>query len=235
MKKIHLFGIAMLAVFAFGALTVASASAAPVFLLAEWLVNGGAVTALTAVDAEGELLLAETILGIRIEALCSGILDGSIDPNGVLTITELLSLAGAAVAQTLGTTTAIACTNTANCTEPLAIAQDLPWTATLDLIEETGLPNPSFALLLTTGTGAAPGYEVECMGSGTSDLCVGESAQKVTNEGTNVDVMFEDAFNELAGFFQANCNTAGARTGLVEGLGTLLLTGGGTLAVSSEG
>jgi hypothetical protein len=40
MRKIHLLGLALFAVFAFSVAVAATASAAPTILLAEWLVNG---------------------------------------------------------------------------------------------------------------------------------------------------------------------------------------------------
>ena len=98
-------------------------------------------------------------------------------------------------------------------------------------MEEEG---STFFVVLAEGTGGAPGYEIECMGSGTSDECSGNGAAKVTNEGSNVDGLAEDAFNTLAGDKLASCSIAGVESGIIEGLATVLLTEGGTLAVSSE-
>jgi hypothetical protein len=71
------------------------------------------------------------------------------------------------------------------------------------------------------------------MGSGTSDECtVAEGVSEKTNEGSNVDTLFSEAFTELAGLKLANCVTGGNEVGLVTGLGTISLVGGGTLAVS---
>ena len=95
MKKFQIFGVALAAVFSVAAMTVASASAAPVFLLAEWLVNGAAITTPHNTDTEGpEILMEETILGIKIDVLCSGIFDGNVQANGVDVVSELLALAG---------------------------------------------------------------------------------------------------------------------------------------------
>ena len=229
MKKFRLLGVALAAVFAVAAMTVASASAAPVFLLAEWLVNGAAITTPHNTDAEGsEILIEETILGIKIDVLCSGIFDGNVQANGVDVVSELLALAGGSA---INLTNALVCTNSLNCPEPLVVASHLPYKTTLELMEEEG---STFFVDLFEGSGGAPGYEVECMGSGTADECTGNVALKMTNEGSNVDGLFEDAFNMLAGDKLANCSVAGTEAGLVEGLGTTLLTTGGTLAVSSE-
>ena len=107
----------------------------------------------------------------------------------------------------------------------------LPYKTTLELMEEEG---STFFVDLFEGTGGAPGIEVECMGSGTADECSGNVALKITNEGSNVDGLFEDAFNTLAGNKLANCSVAGNEAWLTEGLTTMLLTAGGTLAASSE-
>jgi hypothetical protein len=230
MKNFRLVGAALIVVFAFAAITVTSASAAPVFLLAEWLVNGASITTAHNTDAEAsEILIEETILGIKIDILCSGIGEGTIGANGTGTGTELLALGGGA-AITLANM--LTCTNSSNCPEPLIAPVNLPYKGTLELMEEEGVS--SFAGLVE-GTGGAPGYEVECMGSGTSDTCTGNPVGELKNEGSNVDGLANDAYNVLAGNSLANCMVAGTSAGLIEGLATGLLTEGGTLAVSSEG
>jgi hypothetical protein len=230
MRKFQLFGVALVAVFAVAAMTVASASAAPVFLLAEWLVNGAPITFGHPIDAEGsEILVEETILGLKIDVLCSLIFDGTVASNGAGTFTELLALGGGA-AITLANM--LACTNSSNCPEPLITFLNLPDITTLELMEEEGVSR--FADLLE-GTGSFLGYEVECMGSGTSDTCTGNTAVEIKNEGTNVDALFSDAFSVLAGDTLTSCSVGGSVTGLIEGLVTILLTEGGTLAASSEG
>src|SRR5258708_35871573 len=180
MKKLHIFNLALVAVFAFGALTVASASAVE-FLLAEWLVNGSPVTTELATDSEGELLFEETVLGIKIDALCSGILDGTIGANGADLITALLNLAGGEIPTTELVEPGIACTNDLNCPEPLAWADKLPWESLLELMVDG---TETFFVDLLIGAG----YHIVCMGTGTSDLCTAaESVTKITTEGTNLD------------------------------------------------
>jgi hypothetical protein len=230
-KKFQLVGVALVAVFAVLGMAVALASAAPVFLLAEWLINGVAIAAGTThpTDSEGsEILFEETILGIKIDVLCSEIFDGTVGANGADMITELLALAGGAA---ISLTNALLCTNSANCPEPLVVWINLPYKTTLELMEEEG----NFFADLFEGTGGAPGFEFECMGSGASDTCSNNLALQVTNEGTNVDSLFSDAFNTLAGLQLGNCITAGEKALVTEGLTTVLLTEGGTLAASSEG
>jgi len=229
MKKLHLLGVALVAVFAFAALTAASASAVT-FLLAEWLVGGLPITAELNVEATGELELEEAILGIPIAVLCSGILDGTIGPNGLDKISELLSLAGGGISLTGLAAPALSCTNVTGCTTPEVWAVNLPWESLLVLMEEG--TEVFFADLLSSSGVGNPGWEVLC-GSGTSDTCtVVELVSNKTNEGTNVDSEFSEAFTELAGLKLANCTVSGNEQGLVSLLGTISLVGGGTLSVS---
>jgi hypothetical protein len=230
MKKLHLLGVALVAVFAFAALTAASASAVT-FLLAEWLVGGLPITAELNTEATGELELEETILGLKIVALCSGTLLGTIGPNGLDAVSELLSLAGVAISLTGLTGTALACTNVSNCPEPLVWAVHLPWESLLELMEEG--TEVFFADLLFSSGAGNPGWEVECMGTTTTDECtVVEGVSNSTSEGNNIDSEFSEAFTELAGLKLANCVTGGNEVGLVTGLGTISLVGGGALTAS---
>jgi hypothetical protein len=88
MRKIQLLGVAMVALFAFGALTAMSASAANVYLLAEWLVGGTAVTTQLLIEMSGELLMEDTkgALGAPLMVLCSLILDGWVGPNSLVVL-----------------------------------------------------------------------------------------------------------------------------------------------------
>ena len=167
MRKFHVLGAALAALFAFGVLTAASASAVT-FLLAEWLVGGVGISTTQLTDSEGELLLEETVLGIKIDALCSGIFDGSIGPNGADDITELLSLAGVAITSDLVETSGIVCTNDANCPEPLVWATNMPWLTLAELMVE-GTEEFMVDLLMSTVAGGTLGYHIVCMGSSLSD------------------------------------------------------------------
>ena len=219
MRKFHVLGLALVAVCAFGVLSAAGASALT-FLLAEWLSSGNPITTLLS-ETTGELALTETLDGIAINALCSGILDGFIGPNGADEITELLTLAGVAVSLTGLTGTAITCTNSANCGEPLAWALNLPWLSLLVLMED-GTETFFADLLVSEKTGGTVAYEVECMSLGIADTCaVSEAASKVENITEGVNTEFADAFTTLAGLKLANCEIAGTEAGVVEGLGIL--------------
>lgn len=230
MRRRHLLGLALVAVFAFAASVAASASAAPATLLAEWLWNGSAVSSELLVDMEGELLLEDTKLATII--LCSGILDGWANVNGEGLITAVLSLGGVEVGTPL-TGTALECVNVKGCENPLLWPDGLPWTMLLELIElDNATVEWSFAVL----TAALAGWDIECMSIiPTSELCEApESVVGVTNETTNVDMESSDAFTELAGLKLGNCTVGGNETAILEGLGILLDTEGGNLQVSSE-
>ncbi|HEX4115277.1 MAG TPA: hypothetical protein VHY18_05330 [Solirubrobacteraceae bacterium] len=90
MRKIQLLGVALLALFVFAAFTAVSASAANVYLLAEWLVGGSAVTTELLVEMSGELLMEDTTgaLGAPVMVLCSWVLDGWMGPNSLGPLTE---------------------------------------------------------------------------------------------------------------------------------------------------
>ena len=123
MKKSQVLGIALLALFAFGALTATSAMA--VTLLAEWLVGGAAVTTELTTTTTGELLLEDTKVPIigKASVLCSGIFDGWVGPNSLDFISEVLTSGGVAVSNA-GTLTgeSLTCTAQTGCetsTSPL--------------------------------------------------------------------------------------------------------------------
>ena len=185
-------------------------------------------------SGEAGLLLEETVLGIKIDVVCSGVFDGSIGPNGADDITELLELTtGTRITNELVETSGILCTNTTNCPEPLVWAFGLPWLTLTELMVD-GTEEFFVDLLTSTVAGQAIGYHIVCMGSGLSDLCTTtEAVAKLTNEANGtVDGEFSEPFTELAGLKLANCEMAGNEKGIVEGLGFILLTGGGSLAVS---
>ncbi len=237
MKLFRYFSVALVAVFAFGAMVAATASAESLpTLLAEWLVNNVGVTATLPVDSEAQELLLETktVLG-NVDVLCSGLFDGTIGENGVDELTELLSLNGELISLTALSGLALECVSdtTSLCANPAKVwAVNLPWPTLLVLLVD-GTEEFLADLILMKGA-ANPGWEVQCA-NGLSDECTAlEGITKMTNLAGGVDAMFEEAFTVLAGLELANCVTAGANTGIVEGLGEVLTTETGTtLQVSS--
>jgi hypothetical protein len=236
MRRFKLLGVVLLALFAFGVLTAASASATIVFLLAEWLAGGVGLTAELLVESEGELELVSLNaggFGITTKLLCSGILDGTIGPNGLDFISDLLTLAGVEIPLTALTGTALLCLEVTggNCTEPEVWASGLGWNTLLELMEVNGVS--FFVDLILNG-----GWYAQCLvlGVTASETCTAaEAAVEVTNEaGGVIDNTFSDAFQELAGLKLANCSVGGNETGEVNGLGTTSESGV-TLTASSTG
>lgn len=230
MKNFHVLGLALVAVCAFGVLSAAGASALT-FLLAEWLASGVGITATLLAEIVGELAFTETLDGIKINVLCSRILDGFIGPDGAGEITEALSLSGIAVSLTGLSGTALACTNSENCGEPLFWDLELPWLSLLVLMED-GTETFFADLIINETSGDKVGYEVECMSLGLSDTCsVTEAAYKVENITEGVNLEFSDAFTTLVGLKLANCEISGTEAGVVEGL-DLVSASGVTLTAS---
>jgi len=229
-------GVTLFALLAFGVLTAASASAAPTFLLAEWLVGGAAVTTELASTTTGELLLEDTAL--KADVLCSGIFDGWVGPNSLDFISEVLTLAGVSQGTVL-TGPGIECVAQTTCAgspAPLVWAVNLPWETEVELMEEEG--KVFFADLLTGTGGSGVGYELECtvVGVKAADECTSTPAvSELSLEGTTLLGRFSEAFTLLAEGKLGHCTFAGGETGIVEGEGVFALTGGGELTASSEG
>ena len=232
MRKPYILGAALLALFVFSVVLASTASAVVTFLLAEWLESGAAITSAKLVDQEGELNYINLNgggLGVKIEILCSYILDGTVGPASEGSITSLLNLAGEEISGVALTGLALLCTNSQNCTEPKVYAEELPWRTELELMEDgTGV---FFVDLLLNFK-----FYFECLvlGVSVSELCTAPTtAIEITNEaGGLVDAVFSDAFQELAGLELGECSGR-AKTSELTGLETLLLTSGAPLTASS--
>jgi len=236
MKRFQVVGVTLFALLAFGALTAASASAT--FLLAEWLVGGTGLATELLIEVGGELLLEDTALKAMV--LCSGILDGWIGPNSLDFVTEVLSLSGGAISSTVLVGTPILCEAQEGCSKtaetPNLWPVGLPWESELELLEQTGYTG--FAILLSSQSGSALGYYLECtiLGVKSTDTCTSTlAAAELTLSGTTAVGKFSEAFTELAGAKLATCTFAGGETGIVEGEGTYSVSGGGEMTGSSEG
>jgi hypothetical protein len=242
-RKFQLLGVAVVAVFAVGVLTTALASAAPTFLLAEWLVNGTAVTSEVNVETVGTILLEDTAATGKPDFVCSGKLGGAIGEDGLGVISEVLTLGGVAVSSPLGAQSLETCTSSSSlCEEPLLWPVGLPWTTLLELMEQ-GTPVEKFFVVLVGPSvpGTLIGWYVQCMKPFTvEDECTTESAitsLTLDTGGTLLLAGFEEAFTELAGGKLTLCSMNGGETGIVETSGAPgedLLSGGGTLSASSE-
>jgi hypothetical protein len=241
MKKSQVLGVVLLALFAFGAITATSAMATT--LLAEWLVGGTAVTTELATTTTGELLLEDTkipILG-KASVLCSGVFDGWVGPNSLDFISEVLSLSGTAISNTPLSGGSLTCTAQTGCettTPPLVWPVGFPAQTEVELLEQEG--KVFFADFITPVTGTKLGYEIsECLVFGTPmvDECTSpKGVAELILEGTTLLGNFSKAFTELAGLETATCSQGGVKSGIVETTegGVFALTGGGTLAASSD-
>jgi hypothetical protein len=201
------------------------------FLLAEWLMNGTAVTTPVLAEGSGELLMEDTnILGLKAQILCSGVGDGFIEAESKGLITDALTLTGGEVNLISLEGTGLACTNEANCPEPLLWTVKLPWLTEVELVE-TDLGSFFIGLIL-----GEPGYHIECMGSISDECKSTESAVELTLEGASLLVLDSDVITtELAGLKLGTCSLGGVETGILEGEGTLSPSGGGELTASSDG
>jgi len=220
MKKHHILGLALLAVFAFSAILAVSASAAET-LLAEWLVNGVAITTLTSTATTGKLLLEDEKVPIagKVAVVCEGILDGSVGPNGEDEITEVLTTAGVLV----NAANPLSCPPQTACEKPGSVVPvGLPW-HTLLILEEVGL----FKDIVRQATA---GYEVKCtvFGITSTDTCTAleNSGGKVTNGTTDVTLTPETILPN------GNCSLGGNGAGKIQVVEGLIATLTGTLSVS---
>ncbi len=238
MKKLRIVGLALVAICVFGVLTAASASAVT-FLLAEWLVNGAAVTTELNTQATGEWEQSDikTLAGTA-TILCSWILDGWVGPNSLDHVSEILTLAGLADG-TLTAGTALVCTAQKGCETTSTVnlyPLHLPWESEVELMEDT---TSSFVDLLF-GTGGNPGWELVCLVVGLSitDECTpvnaGEFVGELSLEGTTTLINFSDALTVLSGAKLMTCSVGGAESGEVTGGGAFTLVEGGESTASSE-
>jgi hypothetical protein len=224
MKKLYIVFLALFAVLAFSAVAAGSASA-EVTLLAEWLFNGAAITALLPVETTGELLLAILVLNLEVVAiLCSGIFDGSVGPNGEDEVTKVLNLTKEEIGSNLVGLSLLCKVEVSFNKECGTVGEtaelwvdNLPWHSNLFLMENELILD---AFLGTSTTG--PGYHVLCPNL-KENLCVGPTSTTMTNLATDVEGAF-DATSE-----KVPCTTG---EGVNTGTG-LTFEEPGTLQVSS--
>jgi hypothetical protein len=209
------------------------------FLLAEWLLELLPIVEPDLVESSSSELTLISLngggLGLKVEILCEGILDGTVGPGSEDLITDLLDLSGNLIALELEGS-GLTCTNIANCTSPLVWADNLPWPTELELLE-WNLGFIYVVLILSNGVGS-PGWHAECVIGGVkvTELCTApEAAFEVSNNaGGTVDALFSEAIQTLSNLKLGTCSIGGAETAEVKGLGTISPVGGGSLTVSSE-
>ena len=228
MKKFQVLGIALIAVFALGVISAASASAETAF----WLEDGNAITTLQSTVTTGLLTLTNLALGGEIAVHCPGSFIGSVGANGEDEITEIQNEAKEKLGSSL-TGLAENCEVTAGslCTiKSLAELwpNELPWHSHLLLMPA---PEPEYLDILLAETGKIPGYEVKCSGplGAFSNLCKGQTSSSVEN---TTGMTMNGVFSEAVGSETTPCEIGtGSITGegLIELLSKLTLTASMTL------
>ncbi len=210
MRKIHILGLALFAVLAFGAVVASSAFAEP----GEWLFNGATFSGTLNVESVGLLtlvrLVSETNSAILTEIHCEGILDGTITQlgagvKGTDTITalltptmELVNELGEAPELELNCLVTFDSGALTDCkAETLAqlwpdnlYNANGPWLTELLELEANGLVlDHLFGL---GELGKEPGYEVRCeslIGVFGEELCEGPTSFDLTNGMETVNVI----------------------------------------------
>jgi hypothetical protein len=232
MKKTHVFGFMVFAVFAFSVMMAASASAATL----QWLANSKPITTPQLADITGTLELGneKAIAGFKIAVLCIGSFDGTVGPGAEDMITEVLDTAEKTVV--LGTNE-IACTNDKSCPSALAAPVNLPWLTRLELMGTEA--EPLFLDVLENGGKGEPGWEVMC-----EEPLIGlveETCTAVPAKPGSADLENDPAENDVLGTFVleeiALCTGTNEETGFVSTgtePGLILLISGEALAVSYE-
>jgi hypothetical protein len=218
MRKIHLLGLVMFAVFAFSAFAASSVFAAEGH---EWLDNNIAIPLGTtiAVDSEGALLLEDTDTGTAVE--CHGVNTGDVGSDGTDLVATITVNSCEFDAGKLGECLSLAENGVLN-----VVAENLPWltelvletfegVATLsDMVEADGAGNPAYLLECTVLVLGSPAKA--------DDLCeVALATTLVTNEaGGIIDIEFMNNFGPFA-----NCDVIVGGVLVLEGTGAGLASG----------
>lgn len=194
----------------------ASSAFAETTLLAEWLINGAAVTGSTSVKGTGEGLMEDTKLGIAMK--CSFIGIGVIGSDGSGEITEVLSLSMESPP--------LLCKSIKGCEESSSDLEvtphNLPYKGLLSATE-----SGKFLSKMTEGLAS---FTISCLllGIKTTEECSGEGVEyEVRNVVSGVEAVGE-------GLPRGSCTIGGAGVERLEALpGNLLVpTAGGTLSMS---
>ncbi len=245
MRRIHILGLALFAVLAFGATVASSAFAEP----GEWLFNGATFNATLNVETAGLLtlvrLVSETNPAVLTEIDCEGIFDGTITQLGagvkgtdtitalLNTLKELINELGEAPELELNCLVTFDSGALTDCKEN-TLAQlwpdnislpNGPWLTELLELEANGLVlDHLFGGLGELGK--EPGYEVRCeslIGVFGEELCEGPTTFDLTNGAETVN-----SIANLTESPEVHCIFAGTNEEKVAGL-----VGEGLLCVTS--
>ncbi len=240
-------GVALLVILAFSAMGVASsATAAVVFLLAQWLRNGVGITETLLALIEGEQLFENKnapVIKKPASITCSWKYDGTVGPDGADEITELLILvAEELVSATPLTGKFLTCTKGTG--DEVCETGSKVWAVNLSVLtllvlwEEGGVSG--FADLLTPHTGGGnPGWYIECktaLVTLSEECTTPELVAEQVNVAGGVESVYSEAFTLLMEGKLMLCTGNNEETGVITGSGIVTsLPGGGTLTASSEG
>jgi len=226
MRKIHVLGLALFAVFALSAVAASSALA-----VSKYLLNGAEITSTITTETESNsegLLLEDMNATGKPDILCSGFFDGTIAAGGVkdtieavLTLTKELLQGGHAANSDL-----IECEAHSTCTNPVDVeAINLPWAT------EVVLSGTTFVDLIFSSGAGTPGYIVDCntiIGL-VEDTCTGNTGAILANATGGVLGEFSESNEAIT--VPANCTQGGEKQGLLQADG-LTTSASGTLSLS---
>jgi len=232
MRKFYLLGLSLFAMLAFGAFAASQALAETV-----WLVGGARPTEEVLVLSEGELLLLDTVLGLPVDILCSGLNEGIVGGHielGVLQlgaqwdeitrITDLLGNEPPILCEYMERGPCEASTETVD-VHPFG----LPW------LTELLLPTPTGPALdhIFGANGLSAGWVVlDCLvlGFANEDKCTSEGkSADIDNNATAGDVVALFSLTITEG---ALCTATNEESGEVEGEILIFTESGASLAVS---
>jgi hypothetical protein len=188
MKKLYTVVLALFAVSALGSVVAASAPAETVLLPGESLANGVAITASLAVEVAGQALLEDTGSPGSAAVLCSAIFVGTVGPEGLGTMTEVLNLAKEAISLTPLTGLALIgndlpgqdCETEKTCALGTDESPIEVWPIGLPITGELFVMENGELLGLATKTGGGvSGYELLCLvlGLNVVDECTATDAE----------------------------------------------------------
>lgn len=215
MKRIHIVCLALVAVFATSAMVSSSA-----FAVSKFLLNAAAITTKISTETTGELLLEDSEASPKVDVTCSGIFDGTIEPEGVLGFIEKVLNLSKVEEVPLKCSASL-------CTTVTVTPIHLPWHVEVELVAG------EYRLhLLNEEAGKVPGYTVDCNSivGLVEDTCEGLAVVDLTSAATDVEGMFlEDATINPPGA----CTLSKKSSGLVVSIGPGLITSPeGTLSLS---
>ena len=228
MRKFYVLALALLAVFAVGAVAASGAFAEETAI---WLVSGLLTAEKVPVDIEGLLTIdvLSSLLGLLFEVHCIGSFDGTVGPDAEDEIILVLDSLGNDIGALGALGTGLDCEVVSApvfCGNTLKLAElwpdNLPWATLLELL------NNAFVVLvgLVNGNIKEPGFDFECENSGgsfTEGLCEGPLVADIENLTEDVQAVFLEQ--------SQSCTESGV-TADVTGEGLILTESGLTLAVS---